>query len=61
MIRKAALALSSLAIAGLLTLSPARAEAQQTVTCQSTGYERTYCNVDTSGGVRLVRQLSDAQ
>lgn len=60
MIRKAALALSSLAFAGLLALSPARAEAQQTITCSSRDYERTYCNVNTSGGVRLVRQLSDA-
>lgn len=61
MIRKAALAVSSLAFAGLLALSPARAEAQQTVTCSSNGYERAYCSVHTSGGVRLVRQLSDAE
>jgi hypothetical protein len=60
MIRKAALAVSSLAIAGLLALSPARAEAQQTFTCESRGHEATRCNVDTRGGVRLVRQLSSA-
>lgn len=61
MIRKAALAVSSLAIAGLLALSPARAEAQQTITCESRGFDATRCNVDTRGGVRLVRQLSSAE
>jgi len=61
MIRKAALALSSLAIAGLLALSPSRAEAQTTITCESRGHDRAYCAVDTRGGVRLVRQLSDAR
>jgi hypothetical protein len=60
MIRKAALAVSSLAIAGLLALSPSRAEAQQTFTCESRGHEATRCNVDVRGGVRLVRQLSSA-
>ncbi|HEX8359431.1 MAG TPA: DUF3011 domain-containing protein [Longimicrobium sp.] len=60
MIRKAALALSSLAIAGLLALSPSRAEAQQTFTCESRGFDATRCNVDIRGGVRLVRQLSSA-
>lgn len=61
MIRKAALAASSLAIAGILALSPARAEAQSTVTCESRDYDRTYCGADTRGGVRLVRQLSEAR
>lgn len=60
MIRKAAVALSSLAIAGLLALSPARAEAQRTITCESRGFDATRCNVETRGGVRLVRQLSSA-
>jgi hypothetical protein len=60
MIRKAALALSSLAIAGLLSLSPAPAEAQRTFTCESRGFDATRCNVDVRGGVRLVRQLSNA-
>ena len=60
MIRKAALTLSSLAIAGLLALSPARAEAQRTLTCESRGFDATRCNVDVRGGVRLVRQLSSA-
>lgn len=61
MIRKAALAVSSLAIAGILALAPARAEAQSTVTCESRGYDRTYCDADTRGGVRLVRQLSETR
>ncbi|HEX8452714.1 MAG TPA: DUF3011 domain-containing protein [Longimicrobium sp.] len=61
MIRKAALALSSLAIAGLLALSPSGAEAQTTITCESRGHDRAYCAADTRGGVRLVRQLSDAR
>jgi hypothetical protein len=62
MIRKAALALSSLAIAGILTLSPSGAEAQNTtITCESRGHDRAYCSVDTRGGVRLVRQLSEAR
>lgn len=60
MIRKAALALSSLAIAGVLALSPSRAEAQRTITCESRGFDATRCNVETRGGVRLVRQLSSA-
>jgi hypothetical protein len=61
MIRKAALALSSLAIAGLLALSPGRAEAQNIITCESRGHDRAYCSADTRGGVRLVRQLSEAR
>ena len=60
MIRKAALAVSSLAIAGLLALSPARAEAQRTITCESRGFDVTRCNVGVRGGVRLVRKLSSA-
>lgn len=61
MIRKAALALSSLAVAGILALSPSRAEAQNVITCESRGHDRAYCAVDTRGGVRLVRQLSESR
>jgi hypothetical protein len=61
MIRKAALAMSSLAVAGILALSPGRAEAQTTITCESRGHDRAYCAVDTRGGVRLVRQLSESR
>ena len=60
MIRKAALALS-LAIAGILALGPRRAEAQNIITCESRGHDRAYCAVDTRGGVRLVRQLSESR
>ena len=61
MIRKASLAVSALAIAGILSLQPTGAAAQQDrVRCQSDDYDRTYCQADTRGGVRLVRQLSDA-
>jgi hypothetical protein len=61
MIRTAALAVSSLAIAGMLALSPGRAEAQNTITCESRGHDRAYCSADTRGGVRLVRQLSESR
>lgn len=61
MIRKASLAVSALAIAGILSLQPTGAAAQQDrVRCQSDDYDRTYCQADTRGGVRLIRQLSDA-
>jgi hypothetical protein len=61
MIRKASLAVSALAIAGILSLQPTGAAAQQErVRCQSDDYDRTYCQADTRGGVRLVRQLSEA-
>jgi hypothetical protein len=61
MIRNAMLALSSLAFAGILSLVPAPAAAQRTVTCESRGHDRTRCSVDTRGGVRLVQQLSEAR
>ncbi len=60
MIRKTVLALSSLAFAGLLTLTPSQAEAQQTITCESHSSNVTRCDVDTRGGVRLVRQISSS-
>lgn len=58
MIRKATLALSGLLCAAALAANPAPAEAQRNITCQSTDYDRTYCEADTRGGVRMVRQLS---
>jgi hypothetical protein len=44
----------------LAAFSPASAHAQQRVRCESHGYDRSYCNADTRGGVQIVRQLSDA-
>ncbi|HYW07168.1 MAG TPA: DUF3011 domain-containing protein [Longimicrobium sp.] len=52
-----------LAAAATLALgfaAPSGAAAQRTITCTSTGYDRTHCNVDTRGGVSLARRLSDA-
>lgn len=60
MIRKASLAISALAVAGILSLQPTEAAAQDRVRCESRDRERTYCTADTRGGVRLVRQISDA-
>ncbi|MCL1473317.1 DUF3011 domain-containing protein [Argonema antarcticum A004/B2] len=37
------------------------AEAQRIITCQSNNRERTFCRVNTNGGVRLVRQLSNSR
>lgn len=48
------------ALVAVAALSPGRAAAQQTVTCNSADYDRTLCRLDTRGGVELVRQLSDA-
>jgi hypothetical protein len=50
-------AAAALALCGV---APRQAAAQQTVTCQSTGYDRTYCQVDTRGGVVLSRNLSNS-
>ncbi|HEX8695221.1 MAG TPA: DUF3011 domain-containing protein [Longimicrobium sp.] len=59
--RKTSLALSALAIAGALTAAhPAPAAAQRLVTCQSYDGRTNHCRVDTRGGVRLVRRLSEA-
>jgi len=60
MIRKASLAISALAVAGILSLQPTEAAAQDRVRCESRNQDRTYCTADTRGGVRLVRQISDA-
>ena len=65
MIRKTLL-VAALAFAGSLSVSPAPAEAQETVVCQSRANnrdsrsDRTYCRIDTRDGVRLARQLSRA-
>jgi hypothetical protein len=60
MIRKASLAISALAVAGILSLQPTEAAAQERVRCESVDRERTYCTADTRAGVRLVRQISSA-
>ncbi|HEX8431767.1 MAG TPA: DUF3011 domain-containing protein [Longimicrobium sp.] len=52
--------LSAAATLALGFAAPSRAAAQQTITCTSTGYDRTNCNVDTRGGVTLARRLSEA-
>ena len=39
--------------------APRPAQAQNVITCESHGGRRQTCSVDTRGGVRLVRRLSD--
>lgn len=56
--RKAAFLFAATA-AALLGAAPA-AHAQRTVTCESIDGRQELCRVNTSGGVRLVRQYSDA-
>lgn len=58
---KTPLALSALALAGVLTAAtPAPAAAQRTIVCESYRDRFNHCSVDTRGGVRLIRRLSDA-
>ncbi len=59
MIRTLRLAAAA-ALVAVAALAPAEASAQRTVTCSSRDYDRTVCNVDTRGGVELVRQLSSS-
>lgn len=54
--RKLAFAMVLAAAAGA---APRPAQAQNVVTCESHGGRRQTCSVDTRGGVRLVRRLSD--
>ena len=48
------------ALVAVAALSPEPASAQQSLTCNSRNNERTVCNADTRGGVRLSIQHSDA-
>ena len=57
--RSAFLLASAAAATAVLAVAPA-ADAQRTVTCESNNGRQHLCRVDTSGGVRLARQLSDA-
>ena len=50
-----------LAVAAFLLLGAASLSAQQIVNCSSEDGHRHYCQVDTHGGVRLVKQRSDAR
>jgi len=54
--RKLALVMVLAAAAGA---APRPAQAQNVITCESHGGRRQTCSVDTRGGVRLVRRLSD--
>lgn len=54
----AALLLPAIAVGAVFTVA-GTASAQEIVTCQSSGYDRNICRIDTGGRVRLVRQLSD--
>ncbi|HET7465010.1 MAG TPA: DUF3011 domain-containing protein [Longimicrobium sp.] len=48
-------------VAAALSAIPGTANAQTTVTCESSRGRRETCRVDTRGEVRLVQQLSDAR
>lgn len=48
------------ALAAVVALSPDPLSAQQSLTCNSRNNQRTVCNADTRGGVRLSIQHSDA-
>jgi hypothetical protein len=54
------LALGALGAIAVCAAAPSGAQAQQRVRCESHGYDRSYCSVETRGGVELVRQLSSA-
>lgn len=61
MVRNLSIALGALALMGAAhAAAPTPAAAQRTITCQSYDGRSNHCSVDTRGGVRLVRQLSDA-
>jgi len=45
---------------GAVLLSVAGAASARTIHCASRNYEYEFCRVDTRGGVRLVRQISDS-
>lgn len=47
-------------VMGAVLLSVAGAASARTINCASRNYEYEYCRVDTRGGVRLVRQISNA-
>jgi len=53
------LAILAAAVAATAAFAPARAQAQQTVACESFSRDQRVCSMDTSGGVHLVRTLSD--
>jgi hypothetical protein len=58
MLRTAAILVAAVAALGA---APHSAKAQQNFTCESYSGRQQVCRVDTSGGVRLVRQLSDTR
>ena len=51
---------AAVASLGLSVATPDAASAQRIVTCSSRNDDRNVCEVDTRGGVRLVRQLSSS-
>jgi hypothetical protein len=53
------LAILAAAVAATAAFTPSRAQAQQTVACESFSRDQRVCAMDTSGGVRLVRTHSE--
>jgi hypothetical protein len=53
------LAMTVLVAVGALAL-PGEAQAQYVVRCESVDFRENYCSVDTRGGVRIVRQVSES-
>ncbi|HYH82271.1 MAG TPA: DUF3011 domain-containing protein [Longimicrobium sp.] len=47
------------AAAGLVAFAPGQAQAQQVINCESFSRDQRVCAMDTSGGVRLVRNWSE--
>lgn len=61
MIRKTTLAIAAVAAAGFLAAKPSQAAAQNhNFICESRNGDRNYCESNTRGEVRFIRQLSDA-
>lgn len=57
-VRRMPLLAALVCVAGLS--APQAAQAQSTFRCESQSHQTSYCDVDTRGGIRLVRQLSHA-
>jgi Protein of unknown function (DUF3011) len=47
-------------LVAVITMAPRPAQAQHSISCSSDDGKRHYCEVDTRGGVSMVRQRSDA-
>lgn len=53
--------ISAISVGFFSQANPATAQNQNRITCESRQGRYNFCNVDTRGGVRFVRQISNAQ